>query len=57
MDFAGFTYAGPENWPPNTGWFNQPDLGHRELDGDKMGRAGKSLLRSSGLRASADDLG
>ena len=35
MDFAGFTYAGPENWPPNTTWFNQPDLGHPELDGDK----------------------
>jgi hypothetical protein len=35
MDFAGFTYAGPENWPPNTTWFNQPDLGYTELDGDK----------------------
>ena len=37
MDFAGFTYAGPENWPPNTTWFNQADLGHPELDGDKWG--------------------
>ena len=35
MDFAGFTYAGPANWPPNTTWFNQADLGHPELDGDK----------------------
>ena len=35
MDFAGFTYAGPENWPPNTTWFNQPDLGYPELDEDK----------------------
>ena len=26
---------GPENWPPNTTWFNQPDLGYPELDADK----------------------
>jgi hypothetical protein len=37
MDFAGFTYAGPENWPPNTTMFNQADLGHPELDDDKWG--------------------
>ena len=35
MDFAGFTYAGPESFPPNTSMFNQPDLGHPELDGEK----------------------
>ena len=35
MDFAGFTYAGPESFPPNTSMFNQPDLGHPELADDK----------------------
>ena len=35
MDFAGFTYAGPESFPPNTTMFNQPDLGYPELDEDK----------------------
>jgi hypothetical protein len=35
MDFAGFTYAGPESFPPNTSMFNQPDLGYPELDEDK----------------------
>ncbi len=35
MDFAGFTYAGPESFPPNTAMFNQPDLGEPELDDDK----------------------
>jgi hypothetical protein len=35
MDFAGFTYAGPESFPPNTTMFNQPDLGYPELDQDK----------------------
>ena len=55
MDFAGFIDAGPENWPPNTTWFNQADLGYP--DQRQMERAGKSLLRSSGLRASADNLG
>jgi hypothetical protein len=37
MDFAGFTYAAPENFPPNTSWFNQADLGHPELTDDKWG--------------------
>jgi hypothetical protein len=44
MDFAGFTYAGPENWPPNTTWFNQADLGHPELDGDKWGELENRFL-------------
>jgi hypothetical protein len=35
MDFAGFTYAAPENFPPETAWFNQADLGHPELADDK----------------------
>ena len=35
MDFAGFTYAGPESFPPNITMFNQPDLGYPELDEDK----------------------
>ena len=35
MDFAGFTYAGPESFPPNTTMFNQPDLGYPELAEDK----------------------
>jgi hypothetical protein len=35
MDFVGFTYAGPESFPPNTTMFNQPDLGYPELDEDK----------------------
>jgi hypothetical protein len=38
MDFAGATYplgADAEEWPPNTTMFNQGDLGHRELEGDK----------------------
>jgi hypothetical protein len=35
MDFAGFTYAGPESFPPNTAMFNQPDLGYPELGEDK----------------------
>jgi hypothetical protein len=35
MDFAGFTYGGPESFPPNATMFNQPDLGHPELDQDK----------------------
>ena len=35
MDFAGFTYAGPESFRPNTTMFNQPDLGYPELDEDK----------------------
>jgi hypothetical protein len=35
MDFAGFTYAGPDSFPPNTTMFNQPDLGYPELDEDK----------------------
>jgi len=35
MDFAGFTYAGPESFPPNTSMFNQADLGHPELAEDK----------------------
>jgi hypothetical protein len=41
MDFAGFIYLldgpGAGGWPPNTTMFNQPDLGHPELDGDKWG--------------------
>ena len=38
MDFAGFTYpldSDADDWPPNTTMFNQGDLGHRELEGDK----------------------
>ena len=38
MDFAGFTYlldADATDWPPHTTMFNQGDLGHRELEGDK----------------------
>ena len=35
MDFAGFTYTNPETFPPNATMFNQADLGHPELDGDK----------------------
>ena len=34
MDFAGFTYAAPENFPADTSWFNQADLGHPELADD-----------------------
>ena len=37
MDFAGFTYAGPESFPPNTSMFNQADLGHPELAEGKRG--------------------
>ena len=32
MDFAGFIYAGPESFPPDTTWFNQPDLGYARDD-------------------------
>jgi hypothetical protein len=32
MDFAGFVEAGPESFPPNTTWFNQPDLGYARDD-------------------------
>jgi hypothetical protein len=35
MDFAGFIYAAPESYPPNTTWFNQGDLGHRDLPDDQ----------------------
>jgi hypothetical protein len=35
MDFAGSTFAGPDSFPPNTSMFNQADLGHPELEGDK----------------------
>ena len=35
MDFAGFTYAGPDSFPPDTAFFNQGDLGNRDLPGDK----------------------
>ena len=35
MDFAGFTYGGPESFPPNTTMFNQPDLGYPEIDENK----------------------
>ncbi len=39
MDFAGFTYLldgpGAAGWPPNATMFNQADLGHPELEGDK----------------------
>jgi hypothetical protein len=35
MDFAGFTYAGPESFPPDTAMFNQPDLGQPDLDEKK----------------------
>src|SRR5258708_8940813 len=34
MDFAGFTYAGPESFPPNTSMVNHPDLGYPALDAD-----------------------
>ena len=37
MDFAGFIYAGPESFPPDTTWFNQAELGHPELNEDKWG--------------------
>jgi hypothetical protein len=32
MDFAGFIYAGPESFPPDTTWFNQADLGYARDD-------------------------
>ena len=32
MDFAGSIDAGPESFPPNTTWFNQPDLGYARDD-------------------------
>lgn len=35
MDFAGFTYAGPDSFPPDTAMFNQPDLGQPDLDEKK----------------------
>jgi hypothetical protein len=46
MDFAGFTYAAPENFPPETSWFNQADLGHPELTDDdvKWGALERQLL-------------
>ena len=37
MDFAGFIYAGPESFPPDTTWFNQAELGHPELDAGEWG--------------------
>jgi hypothetical protein len=41
MDFAGLLFLldgpGAEGWPPHTTMFNQADLGHPELDGDKWG--------------------
>ena len=61
MDFAGVVDSGTEYDPPHTTMFDQPDLGYArddpELYEDKMARAGKSRLRSSGFRAAADDLG
>jgi hypothetical protein len=44
MDFAGFTYSGPESFPPNTSMFNQADLGHPELTGDKWGELEERVL-------------
>ncbi|WP_245283848.1 hypothetical protein [Bradyrhizobium sp. Cp5.3] len=41
---AGFTYAGPESFPPNTTMFNQPDLGRPELDEDKWGALENRVL-------------
>jgi hypothetical protein len=39
MDFAGNLFLldgrGAKDWPPHTTMFNQGDLGHRELEGDK----------------------
>ena len=35
MDFAGFTYASPESFPPSTSMFNQADLGHPGLADDQ----------------------
>jgi hypothetical protein len=35
MDFAGFTYAGPANFPQGTAMFNQPDLGQPDLEEKK----------------------
>jgi hypothetical protein len=35
MEFAGFSYAGPESYPPHTAMFNQSDLGDSDLDRDK----------------------
>ena len=61
MDFAGFIYLldgpGAERWPPNTTMFNQPDLGHPELDGDKWGALENRFFDLLELRAAADDLG
>lgn len=37
MEFAGFTYSGPDSFPPNTSMFNQADLGHPEFTDDKWG--------------------
>lgn len=57
MDFAGFIYAGPESFPPNTTMFNQPDLGYPELAEDKW-RALENrfldLLASGPLTISAE---
>ncbi|QOZ80231.1 hypothetical protein XH83_03675 [Bradyrhizobium sp. CCBAU 53351] len=35
MEFAGFAYAGPQSFPPNTSMFNQADLGHPGLADDQ----------------------
>jgi hypothetical protein len=50
MDFAGFTYAGPESFPPNTTMFNQPDLGYPELDADKWRALENRVLDILGSR-------
>jgi len=59
MDFAGFTYAGPENFPPDTAWFNQADLGHPELTDEKWaaleGRVLDLLGSGQALTVSAED--
>jgi hypothetical protein len=48
MDFAGSTFLldgpGADGWPPHTTMFNQGDLGHPELEGDKWGALEDSFL-------------
>jgi hypothetical protein len=50
MDFAGFTYAGPESFPPNTTMFNQPDLGYPDLAEDKWRALENRVLDLLGSR-------
>jgi hypothetical protein len=59
MDFAGVIDAGTEYDPPHTTIFDQPDLGYARDDPELYEDKWHALesLRSSGLRAAADDLG